>query len=461
MSEHVHHHHHGAPPRLSPVVQRRLLLAVAPFVVGTIVGLFLLWPGGDLETKALPGSDVAQFRGEVIDVDRGGCPAPPQAQALVCSEVTAELIEGADAGERFSFNHSTGPNSRGMEAGDSILVAKAPPSEQQGPTYYFLDYDRRLPLALLAILFGVVVVGLSRWHGVFSLVGVALSMMVLVLFVMPAILEGSSPLAVAVVGASMIMFANLYLAHGFNGRTTTAILGTMLSLALTGLLAVAFVEFGRFTGFGSEEASFLQLSSDRINLQGLLLGGIIIGTLGVLDDVTITQASAVWELQAANRNFGFGDLYKSALRIGRDHIASTVNTLVLAYAGASLPLLILFSVSGRELVGVLNAEIVAEEVVRTLVGSIGLVASVPITTALAAAVVSSPGPSELAEPLRPGNRTWSRKQRRKRAPKDRRSRHELEWRQGHDDTSTEQDFWNVLDPSETRADDPDKETPKQ
>ena len=455
-----HHHHHGPPARLSAAVQRRLLLAITPFVIATVVGLFLLWPAGDVDTTAVAGSDVTQLRGEVVDVERGGCPAPPQAQALVCTVVTAELTEGADAGETFSFNHSTGPKSRDMQVGDPILVAKAAPSEQPGAAYYFLDYDRRLPLALLGLLFAVVVVGLSRWHGVFSLVGVALSMMVLVLFVMPAILEGSSPLAVAVVGASVIMFVNLYLAHGFNGRTTTAILGTMLSLALTGLLAVAFVEFGRFTGFGSEEASFLQLSSDRINLQGLLLGGIIIGTLGVLDDVTITQASAVWELQAANRNFGFRDLYTSALRIGRDHIASTVNTLVLAYAGASLPLLILFSVSGRELVGVLNGEVVAEEVVRTLVGSIGLVASVPITTALAAAVVSSPDASSSSDPAGSTASTRKRRDRPRRRPQDRRSRHELEWREGHDDPPGEEGLWNELDPPKARDDDPDRDTPK-
>jgi uncharacterized membrane protein len=205
------------------------------------------------------------------------------------------------------------------------------------------------------------------------------------------------------------MFLTLYLAHGVNARTTTAILGTMAALALTGALAIIFVNFGRFTGFGSEEASFLQLSAEQVNLQGLLLGGIIIGTLGVLDDVTITQASAVWELRLANPAYGVRDLYRAGIRIGRDHVASTVNTLVLAYAGASLPLLILFSVSNRGFVDVVNAEVVAAEVVRTLVGSIGLVASVPMTTFLAAAVVASSHSSEVK-------------------PKDERPRWEREWR---------------------------------
>jgi uncharacterized membrane protein len=158
------------------------------------------------------------------------------------------------------------------------------------------------------------------------------------------------------------------------------------SLLLTGLLALFFVEISIFTGVGSEEAAFLQISQQQVNLEGLLLASVIIGTLGVLDDVTVTQASAVWELRRANPSYGIRGLYRAGIRIGRDHIASTVNTLVLAYAGASLPLLILFTVSERGLGSVLNTEIVAEEIVRTLVGSIGLVSSVPITTGLAAFV---------------------------------------------------------------------------
>jgi uncharacterized membrane protein len=170
-------------------------------------------------------------------------------------------------------------------------------------------------------------------------------------------------------------------------------LGTLASLGLTGLLALLFVEATRFTGLSSEEATFLQVSANQINLEGLLLGGIIIGTLGVLDDVTITQASAVWELRVANPAYSVRKLYQSALRIGHDHIAATVNTLVLAYVGASLPLMIVFTISNRSLGSILTTEVIAEEVVRTLVGSIGLVASVPITTALAALALKGGGGS--------------------------------------------------------------------
>jgi uncharacterized membrane protein len=191
---------------------------------------------------------------------------------------------------------------------------------------------------------------------------------------------------VALVGASAALLVNLYLAHGFNVRTTTAVLGTLASLALIGVLAAGFVALTHLTGLADEEASYLQALSSQIDLRGLLLGGIIIGSLGVLDDVTVTQASAVWELHEANPTYGPRPLYSSALRIGRDHIASVVNTLVLAYAGASLPLLVLFVEADRGLRDVLTSETVAAELVRTLVGSVGLVAAVPLTTALAALV---------------------------------------------------------------------------
>jgi uncharacterized membrane protein len=217
---------------------------------------------------------------------------------------------------------------------------------------------------------------------------------VLVKFVLPAVLEGRSPLLVAVVGSAAVMFVIMYLAHGVNAQTTTALLGTLASLAIIAVLAGMFVEAARIVNLGTEEATFLQISASQVDLRGLLLGGIIIGSLGVLNDVTVTQASAVWALRAANPVAGAAQLYRSAMRIGRDHIASTVDTLVLAYAGASLPLLLLFVLASRPVGDILTGELIAEEIVRTLVGSIGLVASVPITTALAALVASKAGPAK-------------------------------------------------------------------
>jgi uncharacterized membrane protein len=368
----------------------------------------------------------------VVGTDPGACEAPPNTD-FVCSVVEIRIESGPDEGMTFSFNEAQPEEGRRLDAGDDVIVAQSAAETEPGavdsPQYFFVDYQRDRPLVILAVLFAIVVIALSRWRGLTSLVGVGISFAILIWFVIPAILEGSSPLAVAIVGSAAVMFVALYLAHGINVRTTSAVLGTLASLAVTGLLAVIFVELSHFTGLSSEEAAFLQVSADQVNLEGLLLGGVIIGTLGVLDDVTVTQASAVWELRLAQPLYGFLELYRAGIRIGRDHIASTVNTLVLAYAGAALPLLILFNLSNRPLGDVLTTEIIAEEIVRTLVGSIGLVAAVPITTGLTALVVSHrhrhrTEPHEADRPERPPP---PEDEDLVVEPVDRRSRFEREW----------------------------------
>ncbi|MGH9034502.1 MAG: YibE/F family protein [Acidimicrobiia bacterium] len=350
-------------------------------MAATAVGLLVLWP--DDPTPPVP--DVIGPPAELADasitaVERRPCEGTEADQNVVCQQITARLTSGAEAGETVPLEVSEGPGAPRLEEGDRIIVGVVE------STYYFSDFQRRTPLLVLGVCFALAVVALARWRGVMALVGLGVSLAVLVKFMLPAILEGRSPVAVSVVGAAAIMFVALYLAHGFTAQTTTAVLGTLGSLLLVGVLAWVFVEASRFSGLASEEAGFIQAAAGRVNLQGLLLGGIVIGSLGVLDDVTVTQASAVWELHRANPTYGFGRLFSAGLRIGRDHIASTVNTLVLAYAGASLPLLVLFTLSNRDLAGVLTGELVASEVVRTLVGSLGLVAAVPLTTALAAVV---------------------------------------------------------------------------
>lgn len=401
-------HAHGSAKALHVDAATRRLLAACllPFVIATAAGLVLLWPGRtDLGVGVFRAREHAAV---VRRVQTRPCPDVPGRSNFRCALVTAELVEGEHAGDTFTFEYSSGPNTRTIRTGDRVVVGRSDGADAGaaaggGPAspYYFVDFDRRMPLLALAVIFAAVVIALSRWRGLAALGGVVISLLVLIRFVLPAILEGEDPLAVAVVGGSAIMLVALYLAHGLNAATTTAVLGTLASLLLTGVLALLFVEISIFTGAGSEEAAFLQISQQQVNIEGLLLASIIIGTLGVLDDVTVTQAAVVWELRRANPSYGVADLYRSGIRIGRDHIASTVNTLVLAYAGASLPLLILFAVSGRELAQILNTELMAEEIVRTLVGSIGLVASVPVTTGLAALVVtrsaasSGEGPADL------------------------------------------------------------------
>jgi uncharacterized membrane protein len=304
-----------------------------------------------------------------------------------CELATIEVTTGKDKGR--TFTEVIRPDQlRRYEVGQGVVVAYAPnaPRELQ---YSVTDVQRGFPMALLAGLFALVVVGVGRLRGLTALIALVISFGVLTLFILPAILQGSNPLLVAVVGGSVIMLSALYLCHGLSARTSVAVLGTLVSLLLIGLLGSLFIGWAKLTGNTSDETGLVHSLYPDIEIRGLLLAGVIIGSLGVLDDVTVTQTSAVWELKAANPSMTARQLYRAGLRIGRDHIASTVNTLVLAYAGAALPMLLLFSIARSDVLTVANSELVSEEIVRTLVGGIGLVASVPVTTALAALIASA------------------------------------------------------------------------
>jgi len=231
------------------------------------------------------------------------------------------IEEGPDKGETVELSEQYEENGVVLERGDRLVLGYFPDSPPEFQ-YALADRQRRTPLFVLAILFIGAVVLLGRWRGVRALLGLVVSGAVIVVFVLPALLEGSSPLAVALTGSTVIALAALYLAHGLNVGTTTAVLGTLISLALVGVLGSLFVGAAEFSGLNTEEAAFLAFSAGQVDLQGLLLGGIVIGALGVLDDVTVTQVSAVWELRRANPSIGRRALYRSALRIGRDHIAS-------------------------------------------------------------------------------------------------------------------------------------------
>jgi uncharacterized membrane protein len=384
---HAHGHGDVAYGRVPPVIRRRLVFAVLPFAVATLVGLAILWPShAHPKTSRSLGPPAQLENATVADVSTAKC---AEGGGTPCETVYLRITSGPDKGQTSILpDLAVGPGVPLLKGGDKIVVGRTTSAGSSQVDYYFADYQRRVPLAILALLFAVVVIGVARIRGLAALVGLALAWLVLVRFVIPAILEGESPVAVALVGGALILFVVLYLAHGLNARTTTALLGTLVSLALVGALAAFFVAVTHLTGLSSEEATYLQTLTTKVSLSGLVLGGIIIGSLGVLNDITVTQASSVWEIHAADPTRPPRELYRSAMRVGRDHIASVVYTLVLAYAGASLPLLILFTLTNQSAGNVLSGDLVAEEIVRTAVGSIGLVASVPITTALAALVVS-------------------------------------------------------------------------
>ncbi len=270
-----------------------------------------------------------------------------------------------------------------LQPGDEVLVTvgKSPDGVLN---VYFADFVRVNYILWLAGLFAASIILISKWKGVRSLLSMAFSLMVIIGYIIPHILAGGDPLQVSIIGSAVLLGVTLYLTYGWNLKTHASVFSMVVVLLLTGVLAWAAVSLTRLTGTGDENSLFLiQMLNSQINLRGLLLGGMIIGALGVLDDLVTTQSSAVFELHHANETLGFRGLYRSAMRIGQDHVAATVNTLVLAYAGASLPMLLMFSLGRGNYGYLVNFSFVAEEIVRTLVGSLGLIAAVPVTTAIA------------------------------------------------------------------------------
>jgi uncharacterized membrane protein len=275
--------------------------------------------------------------------------------------------------------------SRLLHAGDRVLVDHMRTLDGED-VFFIVDYVRTSPLLWLTLLFVGATIVLNGWQGVRSLAGMGVSLVVIAAFIVPQILAGRDPVLIAILGSVVMMGASLYLVYGWQRKTHVAVVGLLASLILTGFLADRFVAWTRLSGFGAEEAGFLQLAGVQLDTQGLLLAGIIIGTLGALDDVAIGQSSTIFELKKANPQLSWPALFRHGMVVGRDHIAAMVNTLLLAYVGAALPLLLLFSAYAEPLAMTLNQEIIAEEIVRTLVGSLGLLAGVPLTSLVAALV---------------------------------------------------------------------------
>lgn len=370
-------------------MQVALAAVLVPLTLATAAALVLLWPEGPApraegyqdfdrisavitEVHPCPASFAQDFGGQVPE----GCRS-----ATADVEGEAEDIEAA-----LPF----GEGAPVLEAGDRVLlfeVPDAPPSQQ----WQFIDFDRSRAVYTLVAVFALAVLLLSRWRGLSSLVSLALSLALVIWFVLPNLLGGTSPLLVAVVAAAAIMIVALYLGHGFNAMTSVALVGTLLALVLTGVLGAAFTSAAHFTGFSDESTKFLAAIQGQVDYEGLVLAALVIGSLGVLDDVTVTQAAAVWELKAADPTASRRSIFAAAMRIGRAHVAAAVNTLVLAYVSAMLPLLLLLTITATSFNDALLSDGVAQEVARGLVGSLGIIAAVPITTLVAALVACSGG----------------------------------------------------------------------
>jgi uncharacterized membrane protein len=342
-------------------------------------------PGGP--SSFLAAGESETLRASVVEVLEKGTVARGEFEQPF-QRLRLHLTRGALDGQEVEVEHGLlglTNQARSFRAGDRVLVEHTRTLNSED-VFYITDYVRTGPLLWLTLLFVAATLLLSGWQGVRSLLGMGVSLVVIVGFVVPRILDGWDPVTVAILGSVVMMGVSLCLVYGWRRKTHVAVAGLFLSLILTGFLANWFVGWIRLSGFGAEEAGFLQVAGVQLDLQGLLLAGIIIGTLGALDDVAIGQSSSIFELSRANPSLDWRALLRHGMVIGRDHVAAMVNTLLLAYVGAALPLLLLFSVYSESLGTTLNREIIAEEIVRTLVGSLGLLAGVPLTSLIAALV---------------------------------------------------------------------------
>ncbi|MEU8252321.1 YibE/F family protein [Nonomuraea sp. NPDC048916] len=392
-----HGHGAGVPGSRRAVVAT--LAVLVPLAVVTLAMLVWLWPSGQREQA--PATGVERLTGTITSVLLKPCPeqseGAPRSDPATCGSATVKVRSGPDLGRELTLRLPTGPGAQRFAADDDVVLIRIQDGESGKSGYQISDHDRSTPLWLAGLAFALAVIAFGRWRGLTALAGLAITFVLLLTFVIPGILGGEPPMLVAIVGAAAIMLTVLYLTHGFTLTTSMAVLGTLASLTLTGLLSYAAIGFARLSGITDDSSFTLDLSLS-IDTQGLLLASIIIGALGVLDDVTVTQAVTVTELAAANPSYRFRRLYRAGSRVGRAHIASVINTIILAYAGASLPLLLLFSVGDQPLGEVLTTPVIAQEIVRSVVGTLGLISAVPITTALAALVTSRRDPDPGGQP---------------------------------------------------------------
>jgi uncharacterized membrane protein len=365
-----------------------MLLLLVPVGLATLIGLFVLWPSGEptraqevAETYLPPGMTYPEAR--IVSLETLDCSTDPSAPPAQCATAVVEVLDGEGAGDFQQIQLQSEVVAAGLEEGDTLVLTRDGGAEG-GAFYGFYDYERDTPIVVLGIAFAVVVGAVARLRGLASLVGLAFAFFVLLRFVLPGLLAEDSPILVSLVGSAAIMFVVLYLAHGFSARTTTALVGTLFGLTLVAVMGSLSVSAARLTGLTSEDTNTLYGYDPTLDFSGLVLAGIVVAGLGVLNDVTITQASAIWQLHEVSPEMTWRELYRRGMAVGRDHIASTVYTIVFAYAGAALPLLLLFEVYSQPWEVIVTSSALAEEVIRTLVGAIALVLAVPVTTAAGA-----------------------------------------------------------------------------
>ncbi len=399
---HGHSHSLSGPAPLGPLAAKVVVGLLIVIGIAVLAGTVWLWPSQQKADIPLPfqnaaGGAVTTEAGHVVSSSAAACgnpsvgrvltaaPAPARADGA-CVQALIAIDSGPNTGAHTLLEFSGGPGQPELAVGEQVRISRQI-DDAGTTTYSFYDYERTWPLFALAAVFAVVVVAVARWRGLRALIGIVVAFVVLVVFLLPALRDGTSAVPVALVASAAILYAVIYLAHGVSLRTSAALLGTLTSLLLAAVLSWAAIELAHLTGLSEDQSNTVAAYLGEVSITGLLLAGFIIGSLGVLNDVTVTQASTVFEL-AELEGSSRRAVFVGAMRVGRDHIASTVYTLVLAYAGSALPLLLLFSVAGRSLGDVLTSESVAIEIARSAVGGIALALSVPLTTAIAAVLAT-------------------------------------------------------------------------
>ncbi len=393
----------------TPLARRIVIASAVVLGVLTLAATAFLWPDqSKVGSVDYLGPGVTQHDAKVVEVSET-CPvifSDPDADPATdpypedCNELTARVLSGPEAGTAVVVEAPPEVTRAGLVGGDPVRLIRIPNEDGGEPTYGYVGIDRNNHLGLMTVLFLVTVVAVARLRGALAVLGLIFAGFVIWRFMLPALLLGDPGWAVALSGSSLIMFVVLYLAHGLSVRTTVALLGTLLGVAVTGLIGVFGISGARISGIAGDDSGALFARTTDVNFSDLVLCAVIIAGLGVLNDVTITQTSAVWELRSAGPQLTRRELMRSGMRIGRDHIASTIYTIAFAYAGTSLALLALVSLFDRPLLDLLYDEGIAEEIVRTYASGIGLVLAVPITTVLA---VLATGPG--APAAQPDNRS--------------------------------------------------------
>ena len=393
------HAAHDYTVRVGRIPRLLLFSLLSVSALATAFGLWQLWPS-ESAAPEIPASAAFAAPGvtfphaEVVKV-QPACPVTegtsPDAEAEPspsCGHLTVRVPESGSRERDVVVDLLPEVAASGLRPGDRVQLARLPAAAGQPATYSYFSTERHVPIFWLALAFAALVVAVARLRGLMALVALGFSGFMIVRFMLPALLAGESGTWIALVGASAIMFVVLYATHGPSLRTSAALAGTLVGLAVTAAVGVYAVSSTRLTGVADESGGLLSSFVQGLNFPGLLTCGLIVASLGVLNDVTITQSSAVWELRTLDPESPRFRIFSGAMRIGRDHIASTIYTIVFAYTGASIVVLLLLALYDQPVLELISSEDIAEEIVRTLASGIGLVLAVPVTTAIAAAVAS-------------------------------------------------------------------------